>query len=256
MTYLLKKGKVKERIFISSPPGPVPLIWCNFSSLPKISGITFVRSMDWKQSEGLEYQTICEVFKNQIPASIPLLDIQYNKDCSEFIIDNVKLNASEAATLISEKLGIPLGKNAAKRPNDSTQINDPFHVWSRSIFDGIGVRKLDIDAITLSEDKRLIKTIIEVKRSKTVPIGKWLPYISTHGNTDYWNYIITFTFCKILRCDFVTFHHEVMDNNVEFQDDFKVEQFPFRFSTIISNETVSYFGSVKNRVIISAKELI
>lgn len=256
LKYLLNKDKVKDRIFISDPPGPVPLVWCTFEDVPRISGVTFVRSHEWKQTSGFDYFKLYDIFRKQLPNSIPLIDLQYNDDCSEFIIEKSNLNADQCAKLLSDKMGISIGRNQAKKPNKPEQIVDPFHKWSRSVFDGITVRKLDLDAITLTEDLLSIKSIIEIKRSKAIKVGKWLPYMSKQlGNSDYWNYIISFTICKIMQCDFFTFHHENIDREMPLKDEDKVDQFSFRFSSLISDETITSFGSESNRVVISMKSL-
>lgn len=248
LKYLSQCPKYKDRLFVSEPPNSVILAWSSFQDIPKISGVTIVKQIGSASFGTLNIDKIIEILKNACKNSIPLLFIEYSQDISNFIINGTRMANKNAAEYISNELKINLGSNPAKRPNDPSQINDPFHVWSRLVFDGVSVRKIDIDAIILSPELDKINSFIEIKRSNKNPIGKWTPYMKkTSGNSDYWNYIMCFSLCKILMCDFVTFHHELMKKEDVFKEDTAIEAFVFGKNTLISEETISHFSSTNNR---------
>jgi hypothetical protein len=254
LSYLIDKGKIKDRLFVSNPPYPALLVWSDFTNLQKVSGITLVHMENSVTEFSLDYKIILSIIKNRISHLVPVLDILYSDDINRFIIEDKTFSNKEAANYISETLKIKLGKNPAKKPNNPKQINDPFHIWSRDVFDGISVRKIDIDAVIVNEKRDKITTIIEVKRSAKIKVGKWLPYISLDvPNTDYWNYIMAFSLCKMLTCNFLTFHHEILEGNLT--DETKVDVFEFNSNTLISSETINFFGSNNNRKVIKAKIL-
>lgn len=246
LRYLSTKDRLKGRLFISESPGLVMLVWADFTQLPKLSGITFVHQ-NTVRIERDAYAHLIDVLRRK-NSSLPIHDIVYQTDLAIFIIDGVEYTNEQAALFLSESLHLAIGEKVAKKPNNPEQVLDPFHVWSRLVFDGVNVRKVDLDAIILTEDRNDIKSIIEIKRSRKVGIGKWKPYVDREAvRSDYWNYIMCLSLAKILGADFLTFHHEIMEADIEFDDNSIVELFEFKKNTLISVETINYFASDANR---------
>lgn len=255
--FLSQTRKFGTRLFVSQAPGPVFLLWCDFANGRRIAGITLVRQESGTAStEDVSYKCILAILKTKLPERFPVLEVVYNHNVSAFNIDGQNCNNEEAAMLLAAKLGIRLGSNPAKRPNDPEQINDVFHRWSRDVFDGISVRKADIDAILLNEKRDAIDAIIEIKRSARKPVGHWTPYMEQTGNTDYWNYIIGLSFSKMVAAHFLTFHHGLMKTEDIFTEETKVELFAFKAPTIVCNETIKVFASDANRKIYTGKDFM
>jgi hypothetical protein len=254
LDYFIKQGSEGKNLFVSNPPGPALLIWSDFSEIQKISGITLVRSKEVVTTQGIEYQIILRLLREKLSNLVPILEVIYANNLDNFQIGELLLSNVEAASYLSKTLGIKLGKNPAKKPNKPDQINDPFHIWSREVFDGVTVRKVDVDAIQLDEKKSFFRNIIEVKRSNKIKIGTWTPFINPGAtNSDYWNYIMALNLCKLLTCKFITVHHEIVEG--DFSDDTEFETFEFDAETLISNETISAFGLSTNRKIFKAHRL-
>jgi hypothetical protein len=255
--FLSQTRRYGSRLFISQSPGPAFLLWCDFANGRRMAGLTLVRQKNGNTStEDISCTCILPVLKARLPRQFPVLDVVYNSDATAFIIDGKDCNKEEAAKLLAGKLGLRLGRAPAKRPNDPEQINDVFHQWSREVFDGISVRKADIDAILLNENKDAIEALIEIKRSAKNPIGHWTPYMEQTGNTDYWNYIIGLTFSKMVAAHFLTFHHGLMKTEDIFTAETKVELFAFKAPTLVCSETIKVFASAANRKIYSGKDFM
>jgi hypothetical protein len=210
LRFLLQTRKYGRRLFISEAPGPVFLIWCDFEIGCRIAGLTLVKKESCGECTGVDYRAVLNIIRTKLRNKLPVLEVVYNNEVSLFAIDGESCNEEQAAALLAGKLGIRRGRHPAKRANDPKQINDVFHRWSREVFDGITVRKADIDALLLNETGDDIAAIIEIKRSAKKPLGHWTPYMEGTGNTDYWNYIIGLTFSKMVAAHFLTFHHELM----------------------------------------------
>lgn len=250
LKFVLTTKKFGNRLFVCDAPGPVFLVWANFVGLPKIAGVTVVIKQGHEKDNNIDYQPIINILRNKLGQKLPVLKVVYNEDVSVFTINGEEMDNLSAARAISESLKIGLGKNPAKRPNDPSQIKDPFHIWSREVFDGISVRKFDIDAFILSQDHQEIVAIVEIKRSAKVGLGKWLPYMSRTGtNSDYWNYMMAITFSKMIGVTFTTWHHELMTSEEIFDESKSFERFDFPFSRLICEETISQFQSEKNRIL-------
>lgn len=254
--FLLQTNKWGNRLFVSEAPGPVFLIWAAFENERKIAGITLVRKESGATEGSIDYKTVLSIIKKALQDKLPVLDIRYNDDVTSFEVDEERCDREQAARLIAGKLGIRLGSNGAKRPNDPATIRDAFHVWSREVFDGILVRKADIDALLLNETGDAISAIIEIKRSSKNPIGHWTPYMEPKGNTDYWNYIIGITFSKMVAAHFLTFHHELMMPGNVFTEETKVELFTFKAPSIVCRESLEAFASTANRKILTGKDFL
>lgn len=252
--FLLQTPKYGSRLFISQAPGPVLLLWCDFANGRRLAGLTLVRNENETALPGISYTTLLPVLKTRLPHPFPVMEVVYNADATAFIIDGKPHNSGEAAGLLAVRLGIRLGAKCAKRANDPAQINDVFHRWSREVFDGVAVRKADIDAILLNEKGNAIEAIIEIKRSAKDPVGHWTPYMAPSGNTDYWNYLIGLTFAKMVAAHFLTFHHGLMKQEDIFTEETKVELFAFKAPTIVCSETIRLFASGANRKIYTGKD--
>lgn len=254
--FLLQTNKWGNRLFVSEAPGPVFLIWAAFENERKIAGITLVKRENRTTEGGVDYRTVLSIIRKALQGRLPVLEIIYNDDVTSFEVDGEQYDNEQAARLIAGKLGIRLGSKGAKRPNDPGAIRDPFHVWSREVFDGIMVRKADIDALLLTETGDAISAIIEIKRSAKNPIGQWTPYMEPKGNTDYWNYMIGISFSKMVAAHFLTFHHELMMADNAFTEETKVELFTFKAPAIVCKESLEAFAATANRKILTGKDFL
>ena len=244
-SFLLKHPTFKDRVFISNPPGAAFILWSNRDFLPNISGISIVEQLDTTCNAGISGSDLSTLLAAQLYRTIPLLYIKYHKDLEYMLIDGAKMPLEACATRISEAFSVKLGKAQAKKPNDSKQIADPFHTWSRETFDGNLVYKTDVDIVTIDESVRKIKSIIEVKRSAKVKVGKWKPYVDSKAeNNDTTNYLMSMSLCSILKANFFTIHHDKMNNEDLIGSDL-VDI--FRYRPTINQEALTSFAHENNR---------
>jgi hypothetical protein len=255
LRYVYNIESIEPRLIIAEPPSEVLLIWARADNIPTIAGLTLVYSKTKKA--GNESKKIIKL-KNLIDElDLNFLEIEYAEDLSQFNIDGKIYSNSEASKYIASYLGLELGSNPAKKPNDISQIRDPFHIWSRLVFDGINVRKVDIDALVFKKDFNSLKSIIEIKRSSKIKVGNWTPFVSKTGNTDYINYLLQMNLSKFMNCKFSTIHHEVLRG--KFRDQDKMDIFELSANQIAESEIdsrlLNVFSDRKNRLIMSGEEL-
>lgn len=260
-TYLLNQPKIKDRLFISNPPNAALLLWSSADELPNISGVCIVEMDNISDTEqlGIKTNVLLEIFKNCNKNALPFKHIIYPADLSYMIIDGKKMTLSDAATEISTDFKVKIGRTPAKVPNDVTQISDPFHVWSRDAFDGYSVMKTDIDILTLNEAQTEIKSIIEVKRSKKVPVGKWLPFVNPNSpNNDCNNFYLLMSFAKSFGVNLFTIHHELMEKTDVMIDSHKIDVFTKKHNEIetINQNLLNDYASVNNRNTLTIKDFI
>ncbi len=251
--YLMNHPKYLGRVFVSSPPGAALLIWSNRDFLPNITGISLVEQVDGVNSSGIEGKALCAILKKQLYNTIPVLDIAYDGALDYMIVDGARMSLAESAGWISDKFSLKLGSHPAKKPNDLSQINDPFHLWSREAFDGRSVYKTDIDLLTLTPPSpgraQKVKTIIEVKRSAKNPVGKWKPYVDLARYNDANNYLITMTLCNLLKANFYTIHHDAMDDAYDFTGNERIDMFSYKPGP--DQATLRTFAHEDNRRVVS-----
>ena len=250
--YLLESTKLKDRLFISNPPSAAILIWTNRESLPKITGVSIVEMENSQYSSGVQIELVTEILKRKLDSISSFKHIIYNKELAYFIINNKKMSIKEAAENISQDFKLKLGASPAKVPNDVKQINDPFHIWSRNAFDGFTVMKTDIDILTIENDGKNIKSLIEIKRSKKVPVGTWRPYVNPNSKyNDCNNYYLMMELADLLNTNFYTIHHELMSNELIFKPTDTVDLFTYKpqLGQVKNQATLDAFASEDNRKI-------
>jgi hypothetical protein len=261
--YLLTLPKFQNKVFISNPPGAALLIWTNKASLPSITGVSVVEKVGASAETGMTTAHLLEVLRRQLENKVPVLYIQYDDAMQFLFLEGERLSLEEAAKRISNTFNIKLGQNPAKAPNSSTQINDPFHLWSRDAFDGFSVMKTDIDILfirsTTEPSLELISIVMEIKRSKKIPVGRWLPYVNPSGLNDINNYLLTISLCNLLKCTFITVHHDVMDNQAVLTGEEMIDYFLYNPgpNTQHPNQALlNEFASVAKRVTIPINQLL
>ncbi|MBY0596488.1 hypothetical protein [Bacillus bingmayongensis] len=236
------------RAFISNPPGPALLLWSNSNSLPNITGVSLVKSINSSTSIGVPSQIVSALLKQQLNTQINFLDIEYDPNLNGMVIDGQNYSMSDAAGYISKTFNVGLGNSNPKRPNNLSMINDPFHLWSRSVFSGTSVMKIDIDLLMLNQTMNQITSIVEIKRSARSPVGIWKPYINPQANNDINNYFMMMSFANCLGVDFHTIHHEEVRTNVALNPNDNVDIFSYRPSNQQPNQQIlNLFGAENNR---------
>lgn len=245
----MKDKSLAKRMFVSDPPREVILIWADSNDLPELAGATVVYS----QSRGHDPVLKCLRKFQEIASKtgLTMIVVQYSADVRRFLVEDKEFENEEFAHFLADNLGIKLGSTPAKRPNNPERISDPFHVWSRLVFDGASVKKVDLDALVFSEDRERVEFLLEIKRSAKIAVGKWTPYIVQ----DYANYVLDLSLCKTLGCQFMTVHHSVLDG--EFLDDNEVDVFEIATADMkdITSQMLTDFASPKNRSVITGQEL-
>lgn len=261
--YLLTLPKFQNRVFISNPPGAALLIWTNKASLPNITGVSVVEKVGASAETGITTAHLLEVLQRQLNNKVPVLHIQYDDAMQFLLLEGERLSLEEAAKRISNAFNIKLGQNPAKAPNSSAQINDPFHIWSRDAFDGFSVMKTDIDILftrsSIEPSLELIIIVMEIKRSKKIPVGRWLPYVNPNGPNDINNYLITISLCNLIKCTFITVHHDVMDNQAVLTGEEMIDCFlynPGLDPLSLNQAMLNNFASIAKRITITVNQLL
>lgn len=211
-------------VFISEDPFATILIWSNQSEMPKITGVSLVEQEGFVSSKGVNGQLLINLLRNAITPT-PFLHIVYPRDMTYIYINDRKYTLDSGAKLIATTFRVQLGFDPAKTPNDPTQIRDAFHIWSRNAFDGIKVKKTDIDAIILNTQLTRFCSILEVKRSAKIKVGSWHPYAA-----DLNNYLLCMSFSNILNVDYFTVHHEILEGNTINPDNY-VDVFTYHYGS-------------------------
>lgn len=124
-------------------------------------------------------------------------------------------------------------------------MTDYFHLWSRHVFDGKTVIKIDIDGIAIDQTTEKIISLVEIKCSAKVPVGEWVPF-----QKDYSNYRLLMDFADLLQVKMITIHHDVKDENRGVTDDTMVDVFTY-FPNSSDDKMASFLAS---RQLITAKE--
>lgn len=203
---LLLKHKIPNT-FISSSNHISILIWFHFNE-PRtekyLGGITFTYSSNVKISEEEKnlLTRVKELFNSK---NVPILEVIFNQTCTDFLIDGNSFKAEGAIDYINKALGLPPKLNdgsKAKPINDTLQVKDSFHLWSRENFHPNRVIKQDIDVLSLKENNSLI--IFEIKRSD---YKNWAPF-----RNDSNNYESLFILQKYLGCQCITMNHPVKED--------------------------------------------
>lgn len=254
--YLLNLPKYNDRVFVSNPPSAALLIWSNSEFLPNVSGITIVEKFNSNNDSGIPTARLISILKRQLYNTVPFVHIQYDEQMEFMLVNDEKMGLEDAANRISSAFSISIGRNAAKAPNNPAQIRDPFHLWSREAFDGHSVFKTDIDILTTKIEAKVekIKTIIEVKRSNKVKVGQWQPYVDPNRANDINNYLITISLCNLLKANFLTVHHEVMDENAILNGNEVIDC--FWHHPVPNQNTLDSFSSIKNRKSLTINSLL
>jgi hypothetical protein len=216
--YLSSLTKYKDRIFFSSPPDAALIIWSNIGALPAITGISLVSDINSK-NEAMPRLYLLDILKRHLPNEFPIIDVVYDFQNSFLLIGDVKFPLEEGALRLGSLLNIRIGNGKAKAPNNLDMITDSFHLWSRDVFDGQLTKKTDIDLLIVKDN--VVDKIIEIKRSNKIKVGSWNPYIVNDGP----NYLMQISLCKMLSCDFITVHHEEMNESIVFNGDESVDLF-------------------------------
>ena len=251
-SYCLRGQRFVNRMFVSAPPSDALLLWSkDFGQ--SICGVSLVKQDDHNNQN--ELTGIVLKYLNSINIDIDI--IEYSLDLKNFKINSVEHSSSSAAEFISNKYNIELGQEAAKEVNNRNRVRDPFHVWSREIFHGDFVQKIDVDAIVLDPSNSKIETVLEVKNSPRVAVGKWLPYISG-SNNDRVNYLMQINFAKIIGCNFVTVHISKKDHE-ELNEDDTFDCFLLTYEEMRNNTldaSLAIFAAEKNRKIYKVSKLL
>lgn len=236
-------------IFVSNPPGPAILIWSN-QDVTKISGITVVQSTNYYPSQ-VENSRIKDILNHFELCNVSNLHIKYPENMEYLIINEIQFNILEGAQFISQKFGLPLASTFSgnvKPVNNLAKVNDSFHIWSRSTFDGVKVKKQDLDMVVLSEKTKKISCLFETKRSAAKKVGIWLPY-----NDDKNNYLQLMATSDLLRIPFFTVHNDHPNIQSLLHDESKVDVFSYK-----NNSDMSYddYVNSKNRKILTCKTIL
>ena len=239
LQYLEASPAYRGRLLISQPPKDVVLAWARMGQTLELAGVTIVSEIG--QSAPANAAHLKALSDALSAKGVKVLSVQYARDLSKFIVDGNEMSAPDAAVAIGTELRIKLGANAAKKPNDPGQVSDPFHVWSRDVFDGIAVRKTDIDAFVFDAGGTRAGTMLEIKRSNRVAVGSWRPYAA-----DYFNYVIQLKLCELLGCDFVTVHHDRVGAEV-FGDNMTFDHFGFVAGGLVDDSSFSTLAAESNR---------
>lgn len=244
--YLLAAGKFDKQIFVSNPPNAALLIWTNKKYLPGITDVSIVESSAKSENSGVTAERLKTILEKQLFDTLPIAGVVYKQDLSSMNINGDDLTLDKAAQKLSELFRIDIGGNPAKAPNDAAQISDSFHLWSRDAFDGRTVMKTDIDLLRI-EDER-IKSIIEIKRSRKVPVGKWKPYIDAgSANNDVNNYYMLMSFAGALQSSMITIHHEEMDNDATLTGEETADFFVYKPESAPNRNVLDAFADASNR---------
>ncbi|WP_321413062.1 hypothetical protein [uncultured Desulfobacter sp.] len=257
--YLLTSEKLKNRVFISNPPSAAILIWTNKDILPKITGVSIVEMEYTNYNSGVKIELVTDIFKKKLGTITPFKHIIYNKELAYFYINGERIGISDAANIISNDFNIKLGASPAKVPNDIKQIIDPFHIWSRNAFDGFSVMKTDIDILSLNDELSEIKSLVEIKRSKKIPVGKWRPFVNPNSRyNDCNNYYLMMELSDLLNANFFTIHHDIMDDNTLFNGPEQVDLFTYCPSPnkVKNQALLDDFASEKNRRIVEVQSFL
>jgi hypothetical protein len=169
------------------------------------------------------------------------------------------MNIEEAAKNIASDFKLKIGASPAKVPNDISQINDPFHIWSRNAFDGYSVMKTDIDILTIDDNGENIKSLIEIKRSKKIPVGTWKPFVNPNSKyNDCNNYYLMMELADLLNTNFYTIHHELMNDDLEFHSTDNVDLFTYKpkLERLKNQSILNAFASESNRKIINIQSFL
>ena len=257
--YILNNSDLKDRVFISNPPSAALLIWTNKQTLPGITGISLVEMENTSLQSGVSTVDLNNALTNRLYGTVPISHIVYDKDLNYMRINGSQMPVSDAAVEISREFNIRLGDNPAKIPNDITQINDPFHIWSRGAFDGRSVMKTDVDVLTLNMDLKTIKSLIEIKRSRKIPVGTWKPFInprSSHNDCN--NYFIMITLANLLDFYYYTIHHDIMDGEISFKEGDLVDLFTYKpdSTSPVNQATLNTFSAEENRRVVEIDKLL
>lgn len=236
-------------IFVSNPPGPAILIW-SCEDITKISGITVVESIEYSLSP-TEYARIHDILKHFEMCNIPNLYIKYPMNMEYLIINGTNYDIHAGAHLISEKFGLPLATSFftnVKPVNNLSKVTDSFHTWSRSTFDGIKVKKQDLDMVVLSEKDNRISCLFETKRSAAKKVGHWTPYPNDKNN-----YLQLMAVSDMLGTPFFTVHNDHPNTDTPLRNDSLVDVFSYK-----NNSGMSYdeYVNSTNRLILSCEKIL
>jgi hypothetical protein len=250
--YLNTLPEYSGQLFASNPPSTALLLWSIPSSLPSLHGVTFVSGHNSPYQSGFDKNVLKQLLKAKLdPISVPVIDIIYDFNLRVLNIDGVDYDLQAGATIMATILNVKLGNAASKAPNNPHMISDPFHIWSRNAFDGIGTRKADVDLLILKENR--ITKVVEVKRSDKRGVGKWNPYITS----DRANYLLQIEFARILEVDFLTVHHEFMNSSYEFTGEERIDVFPLKCPTDkVNDQLLQVFSADNNRIIGKVNDLV
>lgn len=236
-------------IFVSNPPGPAILIW-SCEDITQISGITVVQSTEHILSP-IEHARINDILEHFKICNIPNLHIKYPMNMEYLIIDEANYTIHDGAYFISQKFGLPLATSFSskiKPVNNLTKVTDSFHTWSRSTFDGIRVKKQDLDMVVLSENSNRISCLFETKRSAAKKVGIWLPY-----NNDRNNYLQLMAASDMLNVPFFTVHNDYPNTNIPLNSNSLVDVFSYKNN---SGMTYNEYVNPDNRRILSCGKIL
>jgi hypothetical protein len=251
--YILNTPNLKNRVFISNPPCPHVLLWSNSNNLPYITGISILE-MECRRSNciGISVTLIEKVFRERL--NVPIIKIKYPATMEYLEIDGQRYSLTQAAYLISNTFNVQLSSAKAKRINKDSQVNDRFHIWSRDTFDGINVKKVDLDMVVFNNNT--ISTIIEIKRSKKEKVGKWQPYVNPTKSNDIPNYLMTMSLCNQLGCILYVVHHEILGSGILKGTDL-IDIFTYYPNNFLPTQTtLNQFSANKNRQVSTVQNFI
>lgn len=202
-----------KNAFVSHPPSSTSiLLWPNASLNQQQAIVT-------RQKGQIKHPHEDRIIKI-LDAPLIIYHYDHKSDLLEFRMKEQTFSGGwqdpNLRRVVAGALGIPYQPGGTmKAPNNSQQVIDLFHVWSREAF--AGIQKTDIDLLLL--DNQRICTLIEVKRSAKIPVGQWSPY-----RNDPYDGLAHFA--QTWGIPFFAVHHEIIDNS-KFSTDIPVDVFEY-----------------------------
>lgn len=205
----------------SGPPLPIFLIWQssmnkNFERKSQTS-ITLLLP-NTENVEHLEYYK--NIWKYLKDKNVPFVGISYDEDFKTMKINRKEydIDNGRAANKLSDLLDMPLRSTSSKSMNKKDSEADKFHIWSRNVFDGCCISKIDVDMFVLKN--KTPHAFVEIKRSDKRTLDDWYPF-----DDDLTGYLNQLTFSKKTGLNFFTVHHR--NKHKEFSDNDMINVFNF-----------------------------